>query len=69
MWDVLEFLLDFLELLLWWRLWLCVGLSLVVVALIYTYLPQQAAKLPVAIFVVGIAVVVGSVLEYRASKE
>jgi len=65
MWDVLEFLLDFLEL---WRLWLCVGLSLVVVALIYSYLPQQAAKLPVAIFVVGIAVVVGFVLEYRASR-
>jgi uncharacterized BrkB/YihY/UPF0761 family membrane protein len=66
MWDILEFLLDFLEL---WRLWLCVGLSLVVVALIYSYLPQQAAKLPVAIFVVGIAVVVGFVLEYRAFKE
>lgn len=69
MWDALEFLVSLLDLLLWWRLWVCVGLSLIVVAAIYSYLPQQEAKLPLSIFVVGFAVVIGFVLEYRASKE
>jgi uncharacterized BrkB/YihY/UPF0761 family membrane protein len=68
MWDALDLLFELLELLLFWRLWVCVGLSLLVVAVIYSYLPQPEARLPLSLLVVGVAVVAGFVLEYRASK-